>query len=99
MSDELNRAREIVVGEGVAPRVAIGTRVTVVEDTTGKRSIYTILGPWDVDAAGGTISYMSPLGAGLIGKQCGDAVQVTLPSGQTTVTVHEIEWATPADAR
>jgi transcription elongation factor GreA len=95
MRSELERVKEIDF-EAIDYEVAsVGTRVSVVNTDTGEESIYTILGPWDVDERDETIiSHMSPLAKGLIGKKAGESALVKLPGGdEATYEVKSIDKA------
>ncbi len=77
-----------VVEAGASDRVAVGLRV-VVEDEAGERmeiEISSVVGP-------GTVSPTSPLGAALLGRGVGEAVEVKAPRGAWTATVVEIRPA------
>lgn len=52
--------------------VQIGHTVTVQMNGTDKK--YTILGPTETNPTAGVISYLSPVGAALLGKKVGDTV-------------------------
>ena len=55
--------------------VAFGVTVTL-EREDGKLQAYRIVGEDEADPAKGSISYISPLAAALLGKQIGDVVTV-----------------------
>ena len=49
-------------------------------------------GQAEADAKMGMISYSSPLGRALIGRQVGDEVEVSVPSGDKFYLVEKIEF-------
>ncbi|MFH0749458.1 MAG: transcription elongation factor GreA [Candidatus Gottesmanbacteria bacterium] len=59
--------------------VDIGSTVTISDGQ--KEMTYTIVGGYESDPKQHTISYLSPIGKSLMGKQQGDAITVTIPSG------------------
>ena len=61
---------------GVYEFVEMGTTVTIMNLETEKESTYTILGVSDSDPENGIISFKSPLGAELIGREVGDEVEI-----------------------
>ncbi len=63
--------------------VQIGSQVTV--EREGRQKLYTILGSTESDPDRNVISYLSPLGAGLIGRQVGEIVKVELVAGREIV--------------
>ena len=46
----------------------------------------------EADAKAGMISYSSPLGRALIGREVGDEVEVSVPSGDKFYLVDKIEF-------
>ena len=67
-------------------RVAFGASV-VVEDASGQRTSYEIVGPDEADPAARRISIESAVARALLGKRAGDAVVFSRPKGDTEVTV------------
>ena len=61
--------------------VEIGSIVTVLVASTGKREVYTIVGSAEASPAGGRISNESPVGKALLGKRANDEVEVDVPAG------------------
>lgn len=57
--------------------INIGAKVTLTNLDTGDSFTYTILGPDEAEPDTGRISYLSPVGAALIGKRKGETVWVT----------------------
>ena len=53
---------------------------------------YQLVGQTEADAKVGRISYNSPLGRALIGRQKGEEVEVTTPSGDKYYEVAKIEF-------
>jgi transcription elongation factor GreA len=51
-----------------------------------------LVGQTEADAKVGRISYNSPLGRALIGRQVGDEVEVTTPSGERYYKIKAIEF-------
>lgn len=60
--------------------IAMGSRLTV--KVKERELHFEIVGSNEVDPASGKISNESPLGKEFIGKQKGDVVKVTVPSGE-----------------
>lgn len=69
--------------------VTLGSRVDVIAPD-GQPMTYTILGPWEVDSDQGIISYLSPLGRSLMGRQAGAKVFVEARSGTLTYHISSI---------
>ncbi len=56
--------------------VNIGTRVSLKDIKENKIIVYTILGPWDSDLKKGIIAYNAPVAKSLLGKTCGEKVEI-----------------------
>jgi len=93
VSDDLERARILDVEEISTERVVIGTKVGVKNVTKKKDVDYIILGPWDADIDQGIISYLAPVGRGLLGHKVGESIEIELPEGKNTFEVKSIEVA------
>ncbi|MFQ5896189.1 MAG: GreA/GreB family elongation factor [Nitrospinota bacterium] len=74
-------------------RVTIGTRVTLYDVERGEEFTYTILGEEEADLGRGIISYKAPLARGLLKKEEGEEVEVTLPGGRRLFEVVRVEKA------
>ena len=64
-------------------KVSIGSKVTAVNENTGKEVTYTIVGSTEADPFKGKISDESPVGAALLGHGVGETVEAELPNGAT----------------
>lgn len=72
LSEQLSHAR-IITKEDIHPEeVSVGSIVEV-RDTNGKKTVYTILGPWDANADDGILSFQSKLAQAMIGYRKGDS--------------------------
>ena len=91
LEDRVSRAQIIDPASLSGDRVVFGATVTVLDDDE-KPQRYQIVGMTEADARQGRISYDSPLGRALIGKQVGDEVEVTVPSGDRFYLVDKIEF-------
>ena len=65
--------------------------VTLV-DEENKTIVYQLVGQTEADARVGRISYNSPLGRALIGRQVGDEVEVTTPAGERYYEISKLEF-------
>jgi transcription elongation factor GreB len=72
-------------------RVFFGATVTV-ENEDGESRTFTIAGSDEIDSTGGVISWQSPVGRALLGKEVGDAVLVRWDKGQRELTVTAISY-------
>lgn len=91
LEDRVTRAQIIDPATLSGDRVVFGATVTVLDDDD-KPQRYQIVGQTEADVHKGRISYDSPLGRALIGKQVGDEVEVTVPSGDRFYQVEKVEF-------
>ncbi len=71
--------------------VRFGATVTV-EDEAGQSQVYKIVGEDEVDVDAGHLSYKSPIGQALVGKEEGDAVRVKTPRGLRELAILTVKW-------
>lgn len=79
LEQHLNRA-QIIPDRKQNDRVELGHKVTVEKD--GEQKSYQILGSAEIDPMRGIISYTSPIGKALVGREVGDIVGVKLVNGK-----------------
>ena len=90
MDQQLRSARLIEEQDVPNDRVAPGTKVTLFEEASGKRTTYRLLGPWDI-VDDQTVNYLAPIAQGLLGKQVGEVGEVPAPTGAIAVRIEAIE--------
>ena len=91
LEDKISRAQIIDPTTLSGDKVIFGATVTLL-DENDKPVTYQIVGQTEADAAKGRISYNSPLGRALIGKQLEEEVEVTVPSGDKFYLIDKIEF-------
>jgi transcription elongation factor GreA len=91
LEDKLSRAQIIDPSTLSGNKIVFGATVTLLDEDE-KPIRYQIVGQAEADARLGMISYNSPLGRALIGRQVGDEVEVTVPSGDKFYLVDKIEF-------
>jgi transcription elongation factor GreA len=91
IEDKVSRAQIIDPTTLSGDRIVFGATVTLLDDDD-KPITYQIVGQTEADASKGRISYNSPIGRALIGKQLDDEVEVTVPSGDRFYLVSKIEF-------
>ena len=91
LEDRLSRALIIDPTTLSGDKVVFGATVTLV-DEDDKEVRYQLVGQQEADAKFGRISYNSPLGRALIGREVGDEVEVTTPAGDRYYEVAKIEF-------
>jgi len=75
---------------GTPARVVFGSSVKIEDVESGEQRVLSIYGAEESDVAKGWISYETPLGKSLIGKEEGDVARVALPGGAREYEVLEI---------
>ena len=91
LEDRLSRALVIDPTTLSGDKVVFGATVTL-KDEDGKKVRYQLVGQTEADAKDGRISYNSPLGRALIGRQVGEDVEVSAPSGDRFYAIKKIEF-------
>ena len=91
LEDRLSRAMVIDPTTLSGDKVLFGATVTL-KDEDGKKIKYQLVGQVEADANQGRISYNSPLGRALIGRQAGEDVEVSAPAGDRSYKIKKIEF-------
>ncbi|HEY5458405.1 MAG TPA: transcription elongation factor GreA [Sphingomicrobium sp.] len=91
IEDRLSRALVIDPTTLSGNKVVFGATVTLL-DEDDKKVRYQLVGQTEADAKVGRISYNSPLGRALIGRQKGDEVDVSTPAGDRSYEIAKIEF-------
>ncbi|HUD93836.1 transcription elongation factor GreA [Sphingobium sp.] len=91
LEDKLSRAQIIDPTTLSGNKIVFGATVTLL-DEDDKPIKYQIVGQAEADAKAGMISYNSPLGRALIGREVGDEVEVSVPSGDKFYLVDKIQF-------
>ena len=91
LEDRLSRAMVIDPTTLSGDKVVFGATVTLVDEDE-KTVKYQLVGQVEADASHGRISYNSPLGRALIGRQKGEEVEVSTPSGDRYYKIAKIEF-------
>src|SRR5687767_11877824 len=87
----VDSATVVEVEKGNPARVFFGATVEV-EGDDGKSAKYMIVGIDEVDAPKGRISWKSPIGRALLGKQIDDTVMVRWHAGERELSVVAIKY-------
>ena len=73
-------------------KVIFGATVELEDVDSGEAKTYTILGPDEADPGKGSISFLSPVGQALLGREEGDEVSVEIPRGRVTYEIIGISF-------
>ena len=91
IEDQLSRAMVIDPTTLSGDKVVFGATVTLIDEDE-KKVRYQLVGQVEADAKDGKISFNSPLGRALIGRQKGEEVEVSTPSGDRYYEIKKIEF-------
>jgi transcription elongation factor GreA len=91
LEDQLARAIVIDPTTLSGKKVVFGATVTLI-DEDDKKVRYQLVGQAEADARDGKISYNSPLGRALIGREVGDEVEFSTPSGDRYYEIAKVEF-------
>lgn len=91
IEDQLSRAMVIDPTTLSGDKVVFGATVTLIDEDE-KKVRYQLVGQVEADAKEGKISFNSPLGRALIGRQKGEEVEVSTPSGDRYYEIKKIEF-------
>jgi transcription elongation factor GreA len=86
LRDKLLRA-DVQESAPSADVVALGTRVTMRDEGSGREDTFTLVPAMDAKPSDGKLSFDSPLARALVGSRPGSAVKVPTPRGVRHVTV------------
>ncbi len=92
IEDVLSRAEVIDPSKLSGDTVKFGARVCLLNIDTDEEVTYQLVGPEESDVKQGRISVSSPLARGLIGREVGDEVTVSLPGGTRIYEIQEISF-------
>jgi transcription elongation factor GreA len=84
------RAARVVEGTSDPEVVGFGSTVLVTDETSGRESEFTLVGPTEADLKSGRLSSESPVARALIGARAGDAVSVQTPGGERRYKVRRV---------
>ena len=99
---EISTARGTDFSDANTSIVSVGTIVNFEDLNSGKEETVTVLGAWDTDTEKGIVSYLSGMGAAMLGKSEGEEIELpTEKEGEMrTVLIKEIKaYFTPVSEK
>jgi transcription elongation factor GreA len=90
LREKLDNAVVVDSAAANGDRVAFGSKVEVVDESSGRTSEYTLVGSTEADLSAGLLSAESPVARALFGAREGDLVAIPLPRGQRQLRVKRI---------
>ncbi|MBQ7586344.1 MAG: transcription elongation factor GreA [Desulfovibrionaceae bacterium] len=92
IESRLGQYKQVNLDELSGDKVVFGCTVELEDVDSGEKKTYSILGPDEADPAKGSISFVSPVGKALLGKEEGDEVTINIPRGRVTYEILNISF-------
>ena len=92
IEDKMARAQVIDVSKLSGSQVKFGATVSLIDEDTEQEARYQIVGDHEADVKSGKISISSPIARAMIGKEGGDVVEVTTPTGVKAYEITKVEY-------
>jgi transcription elongation factor GreA len=92
LKDTLNRAFIVDRTNLPADTVVFGASVRIKDLDSGEEESYQLVGPGQEDYDNNKILTTSPRGKALLGKKCGEIIELTVPRGTLRYEVLEISF-------
>jgi len=93
LKEEIDKAI-VVQKEKIDPsKTSFGTKVDLLDNKSGKKISYVIMGPWESDPNNNVINILAPLGTALINKTKGEHFTFSLGDQPYDYTVEDISVA------
>lgn len=73
-------------------KIIFGSTVELIDEGSGKETVYKIVGEDEADIKIGLISFTSPIARALIGKNEGDVVNFQAPGGEKQYEVIDVRY-------
>jgi transcription elongation factor GreA len=90
LREKLDNAVVVESAAEGADVVAFGSRVEVVDETSGRTTEYTLVGSTESDLSAGLLSTESPVARALFGAREGDVISIPLPRGERRLRVTRV---------
>ncbi len=92
LEDKLARSEVIDVSKLSGDTITFGATVTLIDEDTGEKKVWQIVGEPEADVKKGKISVTSPIARALIGKAKGATVEVEAPGGAKAYKIRRVQW-------
>lgn len=92
LTDVVGRAQVVDPSTLAHARISFGSTVQLTDQNTEEEIIYTIVGGQESNPTKGFISIQSPMARVLLGKEEGDEVSLTLPSGKRSYEIEDVSY-------
>jgi len=92
LTDIVGRAQVVEPANSAHTRVSFGSTVDITNQDTEEEITYTIVGGQESNPNKGLISIQSPMSRVLIGKEEGDEIELTLPTGKKKFDIEAVYY-------
>ncbi|WP_156850720.1 transcription elongation factor GreA [Bartonella refiksaydamii] len=92
LEDYIARAEVINVARLSGDKIKFGATIKLLDEDTGEKKVYQIVGDQEADVKTGKISISSPIARALIGKQEGDVIEVNAPGGSHNYEIIKVQY-------
>lgn len=92
LEDKIARAQIIDISKLSGKQVKFGATVNLLDEDSGAKAKYKIVGEDESDVKGGKISITSPIARALIGKEEGDVIEVMAPGGPKSYEIVKVKY-------
>ncbi len=92
LEDKSARAEIIDPSKLSGKDVKFGARVTIIDEETEEKFVYTIVSDYEANINKGLISVSSPIARGLIGKLEEESVEISTPKGIKYYEIEKVEY-------
>jgi transcription elongation factor GreA len=99
LEDKLARAEVIDVSKLSGDTIKFGATVRLIDEDTGEKKLWQIVGEPEADVKDGKISVNSPIARALIGKTKGAIVAVETPGGARVYKIQRVGWPEDSNLR
>tara|TARA_B100000575_G_C23138186_1_gene661742 strand:- start:3804 stop:4277 length:474 start_codon:yes stop_codon:yes gene_type:complete len=92
LESSISRADVIDIKNMSGDEVKFGATIEIIDDDSGKKQSYQIVGEYESDIEKKKLSINSPLARGLIGKSVDDNVEINSPKGIKNYTIISVKY-------
>ena len=86
------KSKSVDTSSIISNKIVFGATVYLYDNSKQKKVVYQIVGEKETGFDEGLISYTSPLGKALIGREEGDIITVKVPKGEVEYEVQSFEY-------
>jgi regulator of nucleoside diphosphate kinase len=95
---EIDRARVVEPARVSPDVVTMHSKVRLVDRTSRRQEVYTLVYPEEANPGAGKLSVLSPLGTALLGTRAGNVINVPGAEGPRAITVESVLYQPEAAA-